>query len=125
MWGEPSLADKAGGGEEARPGMTRAHLLARVDDCSCPAQTSSRNQPPFYFLGGSFFFFFFRLLTEKKNFKKQKTQKRKKILVHEIKIFFIAWSSLQWISFIALSTPSIPFQTTAKSEILRDEGWEA
>lgn len=55
--GEPSLAEKGLGAqrEEARPGMARA-LLARVDDCSCPAQTSSRNQPPFYFLGGSFFF---------------------------------------------------------------------
>lgn len=76
MWVEPSLAEKGLGAqrEEARPGMARA-LLARVDDCSCPAQTSSRNQPPFYFLGGSFFFF--RLLTEK-NFKKQKTKKRKK-----------------------------------------------
>lgn len=68
--GETSLAEKGPGwGWQGHclPGWTIAH---------CPAQTSSRNQPPFSFLGGSFFFFF-RLLTEK-NFKKQKTKKRKK-----------------------------------------------
>lgn len=66
--GEPSLAEKGLGAQrkEARPGMARA-LLARVDDCSCPAQTSSRNQPPFYFLGGSFFFLsFFQTVNRKK-----------------------------------------------------------
>lgn len=102
-------------------GRAARELLTRADDCSCPAQTSSRNQPPFYFLGGSFFF----QTVNRKNFKKQKTKKRKKkkkILVHEIKIFFIAWSSLLWISLIAFSTPGIPFKTTAKPQILRVEG---
>ena len=100
--GETSLAEKGLGAqqEEARLGAARA-LLARMDNCSCPAQTSSRNQPPFYFLGGSFFFFF-RLLTEKiLKSRKLKKEKKKKILVHEIKIFFIAWSSLPCISLLA------------------------
>lgn len=50
-------SEKGLGDPEGRSQTTRV-LLARVDDCSCPAQTSSRNLSPFYFLGGSFFFFF-------------------------------------------------------------------
>lgn len=69
-------------------------MLPVMTDSSRPALLNSRNQFPFYFLGGSFYFFFQTVNRKKKilkrrNLKTKRNDKKQKILVHEIKIFFL------------------------------------
>ena len=101
VWEKPVWLRKGWGPSRKKPGLGRpGHCLPGWTIAHVQLKPVQETNLHFIFLVGPFFFF--RLLTEKiLKSRKLKKEKKKKILVHEIKIFFIAWSSLPCISLLA------------------------